>query len=43
MPAEGMSPKDAWIAATALELDAPLATNNRSDFERIPKLRLLTP
>jgi tRNA(fMet)-specific endonuclease VapC len=37
-----LSPQDAWIAATALQLDAPLATNNRSDFEYIPKLRLLT-
>src|ERR1039458_3142065 len=26
-----MSPQDAWIAATALALDAPLATNNRSE------------
>jgi predicted nucleic acid-binding protein len=38
-----LSPQDAWIATTALELEAPLATNNRSDFEGIPKLRLLTP
>jgi tRNA(fMet)-specific endonuclease VapC len=37
-----LSPQDAWIAAAALGLDAPLATNNRTDFERIPKLRLLT-
>ena len=29
-----MSPQDAWIAATALALDAPLATNNRRDFEQ---------
>lgn len=36
-----LSPQDAWIAATALGLDAPLATNNRVDFENIPKLRLL--
>jgi tRNA(fMet)-specific endonuclease VapC len=27
-----LSPQDAWIAATALGLDVPLATNNRSDF-----------
>jgi tRNA(fMet)-specific endonuclease VapC len=26
-----LSPQDAWIAATALALDAPLATNNRRD------------
>jgi tRNA(fMet)-specific endonuclease VapC len=37
-----LSPQDAWIAATALELGSPLATNNRSDFERIPRLRLLS-
>jgi tRNA(fMet)-specific endonuclease VapC len=36
-----LSPQDAWIAATALGLDVSLATNNRSDFERVPKLRLL--
>jgi tRNA(fMet)-specific endonuclease VapC len=38
-----LSPQDAWIAATALRLDAPLATNSRSDFEHIQKLRLLPP
>ena len=37
-----LSPRDAWIAATALALDAPLATNNRRDFEHVPKLRLLS-
>ena len=37
-----LSPKDAWIAATALALDAPLATNNRRDFDRVRKLRLLS-
>ena len=37
-----LSPQDAWIAATALALDAPLATNNRRDFESIRKLQLLT-
>jgi tRNA(fMet)-specific endonuclease VapC len=36
-----LSPQDAWIAATALAIDAPLATNNRSDFEQVHKLRLL--
>lgn len=36
-----LSPQDAWIAATALGLDAPLATNNRSDFEPVQNLRLL--
>ncbi|HKD09499.1 MAG TPA: PIN domain-containing protein [Bryobacteraceae bacterium] len=37
-----LSPQDAWIAAAALALSAPLATNNRTDFERIPRLHLLT-
>jgi tRNA(fMet)-specific endonuclease VapC len=36
-----MSPQDAWIAATALALEAPLATNNRRDYENVPDLRLL--
>jgi tRNA(fMet)-specific endonuclease VapC len=35
-----LSPQDAWIAATALELDAPLATNNLSDFSHVQNLRL---
>ena len=37
-----LGPQDAWIAGTALALDAPLATNNRRDFEHIQKLRLLS-
>jgi tRNA(fMet)-specific endonuclease VapC len=37
-----LSPQDAWIAATALRLDAPLATNYPSDFEHIQRLRLLS-
>jgi tRNA(fMet)-specific endonuclease VapC len=37
-----LSPQDAWIAATALDIGAPLATNNRSDFENIQKLRLFS-
>ena len=37
-----LSPQDAWVAATALALDAPLATNNRRDFEHVRKLRLLS-
>jgi tRNA(fMet)-specific endonuclease VapC len=36
-----LSPQDAWIAATALGLDAQLATNNRTDFARVQNLRLL--
>jgi tRNA(fMet)-specific endonuclease VapC len=38
----GLSPQDAWIAAAAIGLNAPLATNNRADFVHIPGLRLLT-
>ena len=37
-----LSPQDAWIATTALSLDAPLATNNRRDFEHVRRLRLLS-
>lgn len=37
-----LSPQEAWIAATALVLDAPVATNNRRHFEHVQKLRLLT-
>lgn len=37
-----MSPQDAWTAATAVALDAPLATNNRRDYEGVSKLRLMT-
>ena len=37
-----LSPQDAWIAATALALDASLATNNRRDFEHVRKLRRLS-
>jgi tRNA(fMet)-specific endonuclease VapC len=33
--------QDAWVAATALALDAPLATNNRRDYEHIPGIELL--
>ncbi len=32
---------DAWIAATAIALDVPLITNNRSDFAGVDNLRLL--
>ncbi|HYW42698.1 MAG TPA: PIN domain-containing protein [Bryobacteraceae bacterium] len=37
-----ISPQDAWIAATALALDAPLAANNRRDFEHVRNLQLLS-
>lgn len=33
---------DAWIAATALAYQCPLATHNPSDFSHIPDLNLLT-
>jgi predicted nucleic acid-binding protein len=36
-----VSIQDAWIAASALDLKAPLATNNRNDFKHIKGLRLL--
>jgi tRNA(fMet)-specific endonuclease VapC len=38
----GLGPQDAWVAATALVIDAPLATNNRRDFQHIRQLRLLS-
>jgi len=33
---------DAWIAATALVLEAPLVTHNVKDFQYLPKLQLLS-
>ena len=33
---------DAWIAATALLYRVPLATNNRSDFEAVDGVQLLS-
>jgi predicted nucleic acid-binding protein len=33
---------DIWIAATALELDAPLVTRDRTHFERGPELPIVT-
>jgi predicted nucleic acid-binding protein len=33
---------DAWIAATALFLDAPLVTHNTGDFAAVPGLTMLT-
>lgn len=35
-------PEDAWIAATALDLDCPLITHNPADFSAIPGLRVIT-
>jgi len=34
---------DALIAATALELDVPLMTRNRRDFDGVPGLTILAP
>lgn len=33
---------DAWIAATALKHDIPLVTHNRSDFDGIPNLNVIS-
>jgi predicted nucleic acid-binding protein len=33
---------DAWIAATALELECPLVTNNVKDYECLKDLEILT-
>jgi predicted nucleic acid-binding protein len=33
---------DAWIAATALELDLKLVTHNPKDFAVIERLKLIT-
>ena len=33
---------DAWIAATALELDLALVTHNPADFAALENLRLVT-
>jgi len=37
-----MSSQDAWIAATALYLDAPLVTNNVRHYAHLAKLQILT-
>lgn len=37
-----LNPADAWIAATALALRAPLVTHNASDFAGIPGLNIIT-
>ena len=34
---------DAWVAATAIRLNAPLMTNNRKDFDYLSRLSLITP
>jgi tRNA(fMet)-specific endonuclease VapC len=38
-----MQANDCWIAATAVHYRVPLITNNLSDFDHIPQLKLLTP
>lgn len=37
-----MSSADAWIAATALVLPAPLVTNNPNDYRHLHNLRLVS-
>ena len=37
-----MSSADAWIAATALVLTAPLVTNNPKDYRHLDKLQLVS-
>src|SRR6266404_1277251 len=37
-----MSSADAWIAATALVLSAPLVTNNPRDYRHLDKLQLVS-
>src|SRR6266849_6615435 len=37
-----MSSADAWIAATALVLSAPLVTNNPKDYRHLDKLQIVS-
>jgi len=37
-----MSSADAWIAATALVLSAPLVTNNPTDYRHLDQLQLVS-
>ena len=37
-----MSSADAWIAATALVLSAPLVTNNPKDYRHLNRLQIVT-
>jgi tRNA(fMet)-specific endonuclease VapC len=37
-----IGPADAWIAGTALFLDAPLVTHNRADYASVPGLTVLS-
>lgn len=36
-----IGPHDLWIAASALEHELPLLTHNRSEFSRVPGLKLV--
>lgn len=38
-----ISAQDAWIAATALHYNIPLATHNISDFKNVEDLKLIQP
>jgi predicted nucleic acid-binding protein len=37
-----IAPHDAWIAVTALYLDAPLATHNTVHYQDVPGLQIIT-
>jgi tRNA(fMet)-specific endonuclease VapC len=37
-----IAPADAWVAATALELDLPLVTHNPSDFVGVTGLEIIS-
>jgi len=37
-----MGSADAWIAATALALSAPLVTNNPKDYRHLDRLQLVS-
>lgn len=37
-----IDPADAWIAATALALDLPLATHNPDDYDGVKGLKIIT-
>jgi hypothetical protein len=39
---KSVAPNDLWIAACAIRHAIPLVSNNRSDFEAIPSLVLIT-
>jgi predicted nucleic acid-binding protein len=37
-----IAPQDAWVAASALYLDAPLVTHNASHYQDVPDLQIVT-